>query len=123
VPEPLPVRLLTVDDATLVTMAGLEVQLDAFYVGLLQFEREPGHDPIYRADNFRVLFEVVEALPQRYSVRPLQVEVPRVGEIEFGLIERKIEYTRMRGISPGEERLSVQDPAGNWIEVVEYRAI
>jgi hypothetical protein len=123
VPEPLPVRLITVDDATLVASAGLEVQLDAFYVGLLKFEREPGQDLIYHAENFRLLFEVVETLPDRESLRPLMIEVPRVSEIEHGLIDRKIDYTRQRGFSPGEERLVLQDPAGNWVEVVECRQI
>ena len=37
IPEPLPVRLLTVEDATLIAAAGLEVQLDDFYVDLLKF--------------------------------------------------------------------------------------
>jgi hypothetical protein len=123
VPEPLPVRLITVDDATLVTSAGLEVQLDAFYVGLLKFEREHGHELIYHAENFRLLFEVVETLPERESIRPLMIEVPRASEIEYGLIERKIDYTRQKGLSPGEERLVLQDPAGNWVEIVECRGI
>jgi len=123
VPEPLPVRLLTVDDATLVASAGLEVQLDAFYVGLLKFEREAGHELIYHADNFRLLFDIIERLPERDSLRPLLIEVPRLADIEIGLIEREIEYARQRGITPGEERLVLQDPAGNWVEVVEYRAI
>src|SRR3954468_14718567 len=108
VPEPLPVRLLTVEDATLLTPAGLEVQLDAFYEGFLKFEREQGHPLIYHAENFRLLFEVVERFPERDSVRPLVIEVPRLADIEFGLIERKIEYTRQRGLSPGEERLALQ---------------
>src|SRR4051794_2447008 len=101
VPEPLPVRLVTVDDATLLTAAGLEVQLDSFYEGMLKFQREHGHDLIYHADNFRLLFEVVETFPQRDSVRPLLIEVPRLSDIEFQLIERKIEYTRQRGLLAG----------------------
>jgi len=123
VPEPLPVRLVTVDDATLPASAGLEVQIDWFYCGLLKFDREQGHPLIYHADNFRLLFEIVERFPERDSLRPLVVEVPRLSEIELGLIERKIEYTRLRGITPGEERLAVQDPAGNWLEIVEFRMI
>jgi hypothetical protein len=39
-PEPLPVRLVSVADVRLPATAGLERQLDAFYVGLLGFERE-----------------------------------------------------------------------------------
>src|SRR4026208_1292462 len=38
-PGPLPVKLLAVEDVRLPATAGLESQLDAFYVGLLGFER------------------------------------------------------------------------------------
>src|SRR5688500_10561026 len=41
VPEPLPVKLLVVSDPRLPAGAGLERRLDAFYVGLLGFERRP----------------------------------------------------------------------------------
>ena len=127
VPEPLPVRLLTVDDATLISSAGLEVQLDAFYVSLLKFEREqvegPIDGPVYRADNFRLRFQIIEMLPERETLRPLLIEVQRLSEIEHELITREIEYTRQRGITPGEERLVLRDPAGNWVEIVECRAI
>src|SRR6266480_3944167 len=96
IPEPLPVRLLTVDDATLHAAAGLEVPLDEFYVGLLKFERDDEPGLAYRADNFRLCFVITD---------------------------RKLDYTRQRGVTPGEERLVLQDPAGNWVEVVEYRVI
>src|SRR3954454_9604123 len=39
-PEPLPVRLVAVADVRLPATAGLERELDAFYVDLLGFERE-----------------------------------------------------------------------------------
>jgi hypothetical protein len=42
VPEPLPVRLVAVDDVRLPATAGLERELDAFYVDLLGFAREGG---------------------------------------------------------------------------------
>ncbi|HEX3358281.1 MAG TPA: hypothetical protein VHS31_15010 [Tepidisphaeraceae bacterium] len=124
IPEPLPVRLLTVEDASLPTASGLEVQLDDFYVRMLKFERDANsHDLIYHADNFSLRFQVIEKSPERDSLRPLMIEVPRLSEIEQQLIDRETEYTRQRGLSAGEERLVLQDPAGNWIEIVEYRAI
>src|SRR4051812_11577206 len=123
VPEPLPVRLLTVDDAVLVCAAGLEVPLDDFYVTMLKFEREKVDGLVYRADNFRLRFTIVETLPDRESLRPLLIEVPRLAEIEPQLIDREFEYTRQRGIMPGEERMVLGDPAGNWVEIVEHRAI
>lgn len=123
IPEPLPVRLLTVDDATLHAAAGLEVQLDEFYVGLLKFEREESDEPIYRADNFRLRFSITETFPERDNLRPLLIEVPRLSDLEHAIIDRKLDYTRQRGVTLGEERLILQDPAGNWVEIVEFRGI
>jgi len=60
-PEPLPVRLVCVEDAHLPAAAGLEKQLDAFYVDLLGFQRETGVDGlIYEAENLRLIFSLVE---------------------------------------------------------------
>ena len=123
IPEPLPVRLITVDDATLHAAAGLEVPLDEFYVGLLKFEREEELGLTYRADNFRLRIRITETFPQRDNLRPLLIEVPRLSDLEHAIIDRKLDYLRQRGVTPGEERLVLQDPAGNWIEVVEYRII
>jgi len=123
IPEPLPVRLLTVEDATLIAAAGLEVQLDEFYISLLRFEREEGDELIYRADNFRLRFRITETFPERDNLRPLLIEVPCLSDLEHAIIDRRLDYTRQRGVTPGEERLVLQDPAGNWIEVVEYRVI
>ena len=59
--EPLPVKLVTVDDAQLLTSAGLERALDAFYVDLLGFVRTGSpHDLSYRSDNFVLHFRVEE---------------------------------------------------------------
>jgi hypothetical protein len=44
-------------------------------------------------------------------------------EAEKKLIELELEYTRQRGMTPGEESLLLIDPAGNWIELQEYRVI
>jgi hypothetical protein len=124
IPEPLPVRLLTVEDASLCAASGLEVLLDDFYVLLLKFERDAdSYDLIYHADNFSLHFQIIEKFPERQSLRPLMIEVPRLSEIEQQLIDRQLEYTRQRGLTPGEERLVLQDPAGNWIEIVEYKPV
>ena len=40
-PEPLPVRLVAIEDVRLPAPAKIEEKLDAFYVTLLQFERLP----------------------------------------------------------------------------------
>ena len=122
--EPLPVRLVAVADVTLPVIAGLEVDLDRFYVGLLEFLRDP--DPrqlIYHADNFALRFVVQELLPQRGEYRPVQIEVQSLTVAEHKLIEAKLEYVRQRTLTPGQDSLVLLDPAGNWVELVEYRAV
>ena len=123
-PLPPPVRLLTVNDARLPAPAGLEPQLDAFYVGILGFEREADSEfPVYRAENFRLLFEILEPPLQRDDLRPLGCEVPALGEAEQRLIDGEIAYARQRGLLPGDECLVLPDPAGNWIEIFESRGV
>lgn len=121
-PEPLPVRLIAVEDVRLETAAGLESQLDEFYVDLLAFERVEG-ELAYRADNFILRFALYETMPQRDSLRPLGIEVISLREAEQKLIERELPYVRQRGITPGRDVLVLLDPAGNWIEISEARVV
>jgi hypothetical protein len=123
--EPLPVKLVAVEDVRLLAAGGLEAELDAFYVGLWQFQRdvaEPG--VVYRADNFRLRFKVVtEGQVERDSLRPQGIEVTSLAEAEEKMIEEEMEYIRQRGLTPGQRSLLVLDPAGNWIEIFEHRPI
>src|SRR3954463_12417652 len=75
IPPPLPVRLVAIDDVAAVTRAGLEEKLDAFYVQMLQFEREPNEPLTYRADNFNLRFTTLETLPDRDDMLPIGIEV------------------------------------------------
>ena len=43
IPEPLPVRLIAIEDVHLPAPAGKEVELDEFYVGMWEFERDDRH--------------------------------------------------------------------------------
>jgi hypothetical protein len=123
-PEPPPVRLVTVEDAHVVAGAGIERELDQFYVGLLRFERElDGEFPIYRSENFRLIFDVLEPPIQREGMRALGIEVPSLAEVEQRLIDAEIEYTRQRGLTPGQGHLVLVDPGGNWLEISEHREI
>jgi hypothetical protein len=118
IPEPLPVRLVTIDDAHLPAGAGCEVELDEFYLGILGFEREPGDSLLgYRAENFNLIFDVLEPPIVRDDMRPLGIEVLSLADAEAKIIEAKIDYERQRGLHPGQESLLLQDPAGNWIEL------
>jgi len=123
-PEPLPVRLVSIEDVTLPAIAGIEVELDRFYVALLEFMRDPDlRQLIYHADNFALRFVIQELLPQRGEYRPTQIEVQSLIQAEQKLIEAKIEYVRQKTLTPGEESLQLLDPAGNWIELVECHAL
>lgn len=119
IPQPLPVRIVAVADVTLLARAGCEVELDAFYEGLLGFLRirEPADPIVYRSDNFDVIVRIDEPPIQRSDVRPLGVEVESLGTIEQKLIEDEIEYLRQKSVQPGNDSLLILDPGGNWVEL------
>jgi hypothetical protein len=121
--EPPPVRLITVDDATLITGAGLEKELDAFYVDLLQLVRDPGGAMAYRAANFAIVFQVVEPPVRRPDMRAIGIEVQSLAEARKKLIDVEIEHVLQRGLTPGMLSILLQEPAGNWIELTEAAMI
>src|SRR4051812_23170243 len=88
-PEPLPVRLVAVEDVTLISPAGLERDLDAFYVGLLGFLRDASdlHRISYHAENLDLHLAVREPPLVREDLRMLGVEVPSLRGLERRLIE------------------------------------
>lgn len=123
-PEPLPVRLVAVEDVRLQTSAGLERPLDAFYVSVVGFERDPDDSILqYNADNFSLNFDVVEGEVRRDDLRAIGVEVPSLLAVEHKLMRAEIDYTRQKGVDPGREALVLQDPAGNWIELMELKRV
>jgi hypothetical protein len=120
--EPPPVNLVAVEDVRRFTPPGLEVALDRFYCGLWQFEKETADNTlVYRAENFRLrLATVVDQDPiERESMRPQGIIVPSLRDAERKLIDRELSYQRQRGLAPGQYSLLCQDPAGNWLELVE----
>ncbi len=122
--EPLPVRLVAVDDCVLPTAAGIEVALDAFYGGLLGFERQQdAQNLIYRAENFRLRFEVFERVDFREDFRPLGVAVPSLSDLANRLNDAEMEFIRQRGLVPGIESLLLRDPAGNTVEVTQFGVV
>lgn len=124
-PQPPPVNLVAVADMQLGAPAGLEVQLDAFYVGLLKFEREAAAEGKihYKADNFRIRFDIHESPANKPDVRPTGINVPSLRVLERELVNREIEYQRERGLFAGQYWLLLQDPAGNWVQIGEIRSI
>ncbi len=120
--EPPPVRLVAIDDCQLWAVAGLERELDAFYVGLLNFERQPAENEIiYRAENLRVRVGVLECPLSREDYRPLALAVESLGALVGRLNEAKIEFVHHYGLTPGQDNLLVSDPAGNPVEITETR--
>jgi hypothetical protein len=126
-PQPLPVWLVAVNDLAVSAPAGIEIEMDQFYVDLLKFEREPtAADPpqiIYRADNFRLHLSIVEPPLHRVDPRPIGIDVPSLSLLERALIDRELEYQKLRGTVPGQLWLLLQDPAGNWVQLGEVRPV
>ena len=122
--EPLPVKLVAIADVTMPAPAGAEVKLDAFYVGLLEFERVgPETQLNYRAENSTIRFEVQERPVEHENLRPQGIEVQSLADAELKLIEDEYPYVRQRGVVPGSETIVLRDPAGNWVELIELRSI
>lgn len=123
IPPPLPVRLVAIDDVAAAAAAGMEAKLDDFYVKMLEFERDSSEPLAYRADNFRLRFQVVESLSVRDDMRPIGIEVQSLRDVEQKLIDRELEYTRQRGLLANDTNLLLLDPVGNWVAIVEARPI
>jgi hypothetical protein len=120
--EPPPVRLVAIEDCQLWAVAGLERELDDFYVGLLNFERQQAENEIvYRAENLRVRVGVLECPLPREDYRPLSLAVESLGALVGRLNEAKIEFVHHYGLTPGQDNLLVSDPAGNPVEITETR--
>ena len=123
-PEPPPVRIVAVEDVHVPAVSGLAPQLDAFYVDLLKFAREPAEASLsYRAENVRLVFDVQRPPLERDDFRAVMIEVPVLADVEKKLVELETEYERQRGLLPGHDHLVLRDPAGNWVAIGEMRAI
>jgi hypothetical protein len=126
---PPPVRLVAVDDCLLWSPAGLERELDEFYVNALRLEREPaasgqaGHELVYRAENFRVRIEIIERPATREDFRPLTLVVESLPDLIQRLADAEIEHERLRGLTPGMDTILLRDPAGNPVAVGEYSVV
>lgn len=128
-PEPPPVRVTAIQDVCLPTLPDRHRALDQFYVDLLKFERENPQAPgaaetrVYRAENVRVQFQIRPFPAERDHLRTLEIEIPSLGDLETQLMDRRMEYTRVRAVGGGRDGLLLQDPAGNWVHLVEKALI
>lgn len=128
--EPPPVRLVAVEDCVLPAVAGWERDLDSFYAGLLGFARDmetggeaAGDEIVYRAENFRLRFYVLERKLPRESYRPVAIVVPSLAALVQKLDDAKIGFVRQRGLELGSETILLSDPIGNPVEISEARII
>jgi len=120
---PPPVSLVAVADCRLPCSAGQWRELDAFYVGILCFERDEDDGLVYRAENFCVRFEILEKPPEHEDYRPLRVVVPSLAELIDKLFALEVEFIHQRGLTPGNESVLVRDPAGNLVEAGDSRGL
>lgn len=119
-PEPPVVRVEAIEDVVLPAIAGLEREMDGFYVDLLAFERQPSTgalEIVYKAENVLVRCEVIERPPDRADLRPMLVQIPHFVDFIRQLNERELEYEWQRGLAAGTDRVLLRDPSGNWISV------
>ncbi|MEM7809300.1 MAG: hypothetical protein AAF561_14415 [Planctomycetota bacterium] len=120
-PEPPPIRIEAVADVHLPMSAGLEVELDDFYTRLLPMVRREGEFPAYDAEDFGIVFDVVETRPDRDELRPVLLRV-RGFDVFFTMLqEQQIEFQHLRGVGPGDDAVLLRDPAGNWVQVAAWR--
>lgn len=128
-PEPPPVRLVAVEDVLAEAPAGAETALDDFYVTMLQLEREnplsrsqdSADEIVYKAENVRLRLSVREPPLSHADMRPITVEVRSLALSEAKIVERELEYERLKALGAGQDTLMLQDPAGNWVVIVESR--
>ncbi len=126
--EPLPVRLIAINHVELDAPASVSDELDNFYLEFLEFVRGSSRDGgdfdrVYDAENFQLRFRFFEDLIQRGDYRPTLIEVQSLAAAEQKLIEREWEYARQKALSVGQQSLLLQDPAGNWIELIEAKIV
>jgi hypothetical protein len=121
-PEPPPVRLVAVDDVHVPVAAGVEPELDGFYVALLRFERDiaDAGAVIYKAENQRLCFDVLQPPIDRDTVRPIGIEILDLAALQRIFAEREMEFIHQRGLLPGDENLLLRDPAGNWVQISQF---
>jgi catechol-2,3-dioxygenase len=130
IPIPPPVRLVAVEDV--LVHAGdldpaLRAKVEDFYVRLLGFElRERDIDRlVLQGETHRLIYDFAspQPPPPADGYRFIGLEVPTFRDLEPRLRDAEVEYERQRGIHPGADKLVMRDPAGQWLEVTERRAV
>jgi hypothetical protein len=118
-PEPPPVRVVAVNDVHLPAAVGREKELDAFYVGVLNFAagRGGGGALAFAAENVDIVFDLGEPPVNYENLAPTMMEVPSLRNLRALLLDNEIAYETMHGLMPGTEHILVRDPAGNLLAI------
>lgn len=125
--QPLPVRLIAVDDVTIPCPAGVDHLLDAFYVELLGMKRVTNAGPSlalvieFRADNVSLRLAVEDRPVEHDALRPMMVEVDDRGRLIKEVIDRRMPFEMIKSLIAGEDHLLLIDPAGNYVGVLQHR--
>ncbi|MGF1633337.1 MAG: VOC family protein [Phycisphaerae bacterium] len=130
VPEPPPVRLAGIDDVRTAAPAEAAGALVAFYTGLLGFWRlnaDDGHEQkhrlTFRAQNADLVIDLKPVREAPPEMRATGVIVPSLSALQEKLREREIPFVFDQGLAPGEEVVTLRDPAGNWLAVRDSRQV
>jgi hypothetical protein len=121
--EPPPVRVVAIDDVHLPAAVGRELDLEAFYVGVLRFTltRSDGGALAFAAENVTLVFDLAEPPVDYENLSPTMIEVPSLRALREALIEREIGFQTNHGLMPATEFVLVRDPAGNGLAIAGWR--
>ena len=118
--QPLPVELEAVADVRGPSPLCNLARMDQLYVDILEFA-PLSEAAAYRAENFNLRFDLADA--DRSGYRTIRIIVQSLVRVVTRLMDAQIEYTRQKGIMPGQDALVFEDPDGNWLEVRQRRTL
>lgn len=119
--QPLPVELEAIANVRGPLPKCALAKMDELYVDILEFAPLGNAPAAYRAENFTLSFDLPEV--DRASYRLIRVIVRSLVTVVKKLVEAQIEYSRQKGIMPGQDALVFEDPDGNWLEVRQRRTL
>jgi hypothetical protein len=131
IPVPPPVRVIAVEDVTLLAPAHHAAAIDHLMTVILPLVKEmplkqahvdAGAIGVYLAENVRVVY-LARDEPPPSPRHILQLELGDLRELRQRLQDAEIEYELSKRLMPGDVRVAFLDAAGNPIEVLENRAI
>lgn len=130
-PVPPPVRVIAVEDVTVLAPAEHAAAIDRLMTEILPLVKEvpmkqayvdAGAIGVYLAENVRVVY-LARDEPPPSPRHILQMELADLRGLRQRLQDAEIEYELSKRLMPGDVRVAFLDAAGNPIEVLENRAV